>query len=104
MVLVLVAAAWWIIRRVVGGRDSGGDGSGHQAHVFRVRFLDGRTVSVDGSIPRNAVHAFEDIASHHELTGEIRGLGGHELRFTPGIAEGVQQQLRNAYLAAAAVH
>ena len=102
--LVVVAAAWWVIRRFVGARDHGSDGFTLRAHVFKIRFLDGRTVNIDGRIPRNALHAFEDIASRHELTGEVRGLGGNELRFTPSIPEGVQQQLRNAYFAAASVH
>ena len=104
MFLVIGAAAWWIIRRFAGGGESAGEGFTLGAHVFRVRFVDGRTVSVDGQIPRNAMHAFEDIASRHELTGEVRGFGGNEMRFTPSIPEGVQQQLRNAYFAAAAVH
>ena len=107
--LVIVAAAVWLLRRFAGngGDDDSpdlGELPGLRAHAGKVIFEDGRIADVEGRVPRNVLHAFADIASRNRLSGEVRILGRDELRFTSTIPDGVQQQLRNAYFAASAVH
>ena len=107
--LVIVAAAVWLLRRFAGrggGDDSAdlGELPGLRAHVGKVTFEDGRIADVDGRVPRNVLHAFADIAARNGLSGELRILGRNELRFTSTIPDGIQQQLRNAYFAASVVH
>lgn len=102
--LVIVAALVWVLRRFVfsGGAAAPdvGELPGLRAHAAKITFKDGRIADVDGRVPRNALHAFADIAARHGLSGEVRVLGRGELRFTPDIPDAAQQQLRNAWFAA----
>ena len=107
-ILVVVASAVWLLRRFAfSGGGSGpdlGELPGLRSHAGKVTFEEGRIADVDGSVPRNVLHAFADIAGRNRLSGEVRILGRRDLRFTLSIPDGVQQQLRNAYFAASTVH
>ena len=107
-VLVIIAAAIWLLRRFARGDGAAssdmGEGPALRAHVGKVTLEEGRIADVDGVVPRNVLHAFADIAARHHLSGEVRILGRRELRFTSSIPEGAQQQMRNAYFAASTVH
>ena len=108
--IVLASATWWVVRRFAAASDAGTsapsvlDSVSFGSRLFKISFEDGRTAAVDGRVPRNALHAFEDIASRAGLTGDVVGLSGDTLRFSATIPEGTQQQFRNAWFAAKTVH
>jgi hypothetical protein len=102
--VLVVAVFVWLMRVWNARREERGEGPRVSASVFRVKFRRGRAVEVEGRIPRNMLHAFEDIAAHAEIDGEVRLAGRSDLHFSDTIPEGVRQQLRNAFVASAMVH
>ena len=98
--LVLVAAVLtWCVKVWRERRADDGEGPALSGSTFRVRFRGGRVLDVQGTIPRNMLNAFEDIAFRAGLEGEVRLSGRSDLHFSLGIPEGVRQQMRNAFSA-----
>lgn len=94
-VLALAAAiAWWLRRHRTWAT------ARPSAYDFAVEFRDGRSVRVDGVIPRNVYSAFEDVAALASVDGRIAARKGGDLTFSPSIPEPICQQFRNAYVAA----
>jgi hypothetical protein len=99
--LVVAAVVAWLWKR-----RSTGDGATFvpEAPGFRVAFRAGRVARIDGRIHRATLSAFEDIAAHAELSGEVRLTGIADLEFSDEIPPGVRQQLRNALITSIHVH
>jgi len=102
--VLLVAIFVWAMRAWNARREERAEAPRISASVFRVKFRRGRAVDVEGRIPRSMLHAFEDIAAHAGIDGEVRLAGRSDLHFTDTIPEGVRQQMRNAFVASAMVH
>lgn len=101
LLVVAAVVAWWLKRRAARGDDPGEDAGPFR---FRVRFRAGKVRSVEGQIARATLAAFEDIAAHADLTGEVRLVGLAELQFSDEIPAFARQQLRNALVTSLAVH
>lgn len=97
--LVVAAVATWLWKRSrseAASRDGAPSG-------WRVTFRDGRVARVEGHVPRNVLGAFEDIAHHASLTGDVRMTDG-DLAFADSVAPGTRQQFRNAWHAGMTAH
>lgn len=100
LVVAAVLAWWWKGRRDGASVTTPQRGSGGYRVVFRA----GRVESVEGHIARATLSAFEDIAAHADLEGEVQLVGLTELQFSEDVPPGVRQQLRNAHVTSMHVH
>jgi len=100
LLVVAAVVAWWLKRPASSAEAS----PMFTTTVFRVVFRGGRVTKIEGRIPRATLSAFEDIASHAELNGEVRLTGIAELHFSDEIRPEIRQQLRNALLTSIHVH
>ena len=101
-ILVAVTAIVWLARR---GHVRDPDAPGAGAPLpdlsrFSVTFRDGEVVATRGTIARNAWHGILDVAALTRLDGVVKLRRDGQLEFSPEIAPGVRQQLRNVWHAA----
>ncbi len=97
--LVITAGLGWLVRKPgmlqgVQLPNMGGGPSG-----FRLEFKAGRITRVEGVLPRAAYNGIEEVLSGQPVSGEIRGGPGPEMVVNGDVPEGLEQRLRNVYLA-----
>ncbi|MEM7245775.1 MAG: DUF3634 family protein [Acidobacteriota bacterium] len=102
--LVITAAVVWFARKQgwiqglslpnLGKAGGFGGPSG-----FRLEFKAGRITRVEGVLPRAAYNGIEEVLSGQSVSGEIRGGPGPEMVVDGDVPEGLEQRLRNVYLA-----
>jgi len=95
-ILLLVAVAFWLVKRRRTGpgavRDSDDGPSG-----FTIVLRAGSVVKTTGVVPRTVYNAFEEVAMLTEAEGEIRWDPEEGLRFSSDFPDGVKQQFRNVF-------
>lgn len=87
-ILVILISGYYTIKKVLRESD---------AYLFRLRFLEGEIVEMDGEIPPRIIYPFKDIAKRYQVTGLITVRKESRMEFSSSIKDSNRQRFRNIF-------